>query len=474
MIAVQAPHSPLAPVEAFGLETLLDLSRLIPAPVPDPRLPALRIVPGPSDPADDVATIAVSPGRAGTEVLITTGLLAAAGRLAGAWVEQGSALEDRHGRTPSHANPICAGGRWREALVSRAGVALREAVAAVAPERAALRLVPAWPEGRSWAAILTHDLDLVAGWPLAAGLRVTELLRHGAPLQAARVVAAGAGAIAGAPVERAMHRLLERLGAAGVRSTWFILCGTPTLATWRRGDLTYRPESPRVRKLLESVRAAGHQVGLHGSFATRTDAVLLAGQRTRLEALVDGPVRAVRQHFLRMRPGATQRAMVEAGFTVDATFGFADRSGFRLGTADLVPAWDREHDRALPLAELPLHWMDRTLSKYAGVEDPEAWVADGLERAAEAETVGGAWCGLWHPNLSTPLGFPGAEAAFDQLLAGLASRRPWFATVHEAVEWRQLRRAVRAAPGGEGFVAPRALPVVDLGGATVAQARVAA
>lgn len=473
MIAVQARTTPLAPVEAFGLETLLDLSRLIPVPAPDPGLPTLRIVSAPSSPAQDVTTITVSPERAGTEVRVTTGLLAAAGRLAGAWVEQGSTLEDRFGRIPSEVNPLCAGGRWREALVSRAGAALREAAVAVAPDRAMLRLVPAWPEGRGWAAVLTHDLDIVNGWPIAAGLRVLELLRHGAPVQAGRVLVAGAGATAGAPVEKAVRRLLERLGAAGVHSTWFILSGTPTLATWCRGDLTYRSESPRVRNLLESLREAGHQIGLHGSFATRTDSELLAEQRSRLEALVNGPVSAIRQHFLRMRPGATQRAMVEAGFTVDVTFGFPDRSGFRLGTADPVPAWDREHDRPLPITEVPLHWMDRTQSKYAGIEDPAAWVADGLESAAEAEAVGGAWCGLWHPNLSAPLGFPGAEEAFDRLLAELGRRRPWFATVNEAVEWRRLRGAVRAMPDGTGFLAPRALPVVDIAGVAVAEAMVA-
>jgi hypothetical protein len=146
-----------------------------------------------------------------------------------------------------------------------------------------------------------------------------------------------------------------------------------------------------------------------------------------------------------MRPGEAQRNMVEAGFEYDATWGFADRNGFRLGVADVVPAWDAARSTTMPLEILPLIWMDRALSKYAGVEDAERWVSDALELVGACRAVEGAWVGLWHPNSIEPLGFPGAEPAFVHLLQMLAGDRPYFATARKIVEWRRFRRSVRAA-----------------------------
>jgi hypothetical protein len=88
--------------------------------------------------------------------------------------------------------------------------------------------------------------------------------------------------------------------------------------------------------------------------------------------------------------------------------------------------------------------MDRALSKYQRIEDPERWVDDALELAARCRDVGGVWVGLWHPNQATELGFPGAEPALDRLLSSLAGDRPYLGTLGEIVKWRRLRRSVRA------------------------------
>jgi hypothetical protein len=167
-------------------------------------------------------------------------------------------------------------------------------------------------------------------------------------------------------------------------------------------------------------------------------------QRRTLSRLTGSSVEGTRQHFLRMRPGRTQRHMVESGFEYDASWGFADRNGFRLGVADVVQAWDAERAAVMPLDVLPLMWMDRALSKYAGVEEPGRWIEDARELARECKAAEGVWVGLWHPNTMEALGFPGAEPAFVSLLQALADDRPYFATAHRIVQWRRFRRSVRA------------------------------
>jgi hypothetical protein len=211
------------------------------------------------------------------------------------------------------------------------------------------------------------------------------------------------------------------------------------------GDSTYRVEGQPARRILSALTQAGHEIGLHGSFDTADDVESMMGQRRILSRLADSPVSGIRQHFLRMHPGRTQRIMVEAGLEYDASWGFADRNGFRLGVADVVPAWDAEREVTMPLDLVPLIWMDRALSKYAGVEEPGRWIEDARELARECRAAEGVWAGLWHPNTMESLGFPGAEAAFVSLLQALADERPYFASTHKIVQWRRFRRSVRAA-----------------------------
>jgi hypothetical protein len=217
--------------------------------------------------------------------------------------------------------------------------------------------------------------------------------------------------------------------------------------------VTYRPESDPVRRILRDLKARGCELGLHGSFATSGGDGVFQRQAKRLSE-VSGAARiaGVRQHFLRMRPGATQLKMRAAGFHYDSTWGFSDRNGFRLGVADVLPVWDATGDCAAGIEEVPFCWMDRALSKYRAVESPGVWVEDGLARAAECRLVEGLWVGVWHPNMFPSLGFPGATDAFERLMAELAAEHPFFGSLEAMVQWRVARRSAVARgvfPSGE-------------------------
>lgn len=169
----------------------------------------------------------------------------------------------------------------------------------------------------------------------------------------------------------------------------------------------------------------------------------------------------MRQHFLKMRPGQTQARMQAAGFGYDATYGFSDRNGFRLGVADVVQGWDARAAAATTLDEVPLHWMDRAQSKYQGIEDPQAWIDEAADLAERCRAMGGLWVGLWHPNLTAPLGFPDAPAAYAELLRRIVddANPPAVDTLERLVAWRRRRRAARARRiGPNGTVEWEGLP----------------
>jgi hypothetical protein len=474
MIRVSPAGTTLAPSERYGLDVLVDLSRLL--PIEDPAAPVTEVlvVEEPRDPGTLGSLVSggwgIAPGDG--VVRVPRAALRVIADVAGAGVEQRATARDRHGRVPSGENPLVAAGLEREPVVSRAGALLREAVIASAGHRP-VRLLPAWPEGRRWAAAITHDLDAVEWWALFTGLRAVELARKGDLRLTARVLAAAARSIGADPAGDGVRSLLAGEARRDLVSTWFILCGTPTLRTVLAGDLTYRPEATKAVAALRAITAGRHEVGLHGSFATGRIAGAFEAQRGRLAALAGREIAGVRQHFVKMDPGITHRSMIAAGFSYDATYGFPDRNGFRLGVADVVPGWDDERRRSTDLMEVPLIWMDRALSKYRGIEQPDAWIDDGLELAAVARQVDGLWVGLWHPNLTPPLGYPGAPEALARLLDELRGLQPYWGRLQDIVAWRRARKSVRArAVAADGRVIavlpsppPAPLRLVDAHGA---------
>jgi len=442
----------LTGVERFGLDLLIDLARV--PPVEDASADVVRVLVAERDPGDpDVRTCIARDWyleRGDGTVRVPRVVLRRIADVATAAAEQRSGARDRYGRVPSSENLLVQNTLEADPVISRAAVRLRAAVIASAGRRP-VALVAPWPDGKRWAAVVTHDLDVVALWPVFTLLRIAELSRKRELRRVGRTLRAALLAIGRDPVGRAVRSLLDDERSRGVVSTWFVLCGTPTFATMRAGDLTYHPEAPATAALLRELAARGCEINLHGSFGTTDRPELFAEQRGRLERLIGRPVLGVRQHFLRMDPGVTSQGMVAAGFRYDATYGFPDRNGFRLGVADVIPGWDAVAQRPIGLDEVPLCWMDRALSKYAGIEDPETWIAEAAALAEACQQVEGLWVGVWHPNLTPALGFPDAPRAFRALLDRLVAARPFVAPLSAVVEWRAARRSIRVhrlAPDG--------------------------
>ena len=472
----------LSAAERYGLALLVDLARLPSVEDADADVVRLDIAARDEGGADpDLPTCFAHDWyleRGDGAVRVLRAALRQITAVAGAAAEHRTAARDRYGRVPSLENALVRHGLDTEPVVSHAAARLRTAVLASAGRRRVVLATP-WPEGKRWAAALTHDLDVVAYWPLFTLLRLAELARKGQLGRCGRTLGAALTAVGRDPVGQGIRTVLDTERHYGVVSTWFVLCGTPTLATMRAGDLTYVPESPPAAAIVRSLMEHGCEIGLHGSFATAERPELFREQRARLERLAGRPVAGVRQHFLRIQPAVTQQAMLAGGFRYDATAGFPDRNGFRLGVADVIPAWDPGAERPIGLEEVPLCWMDRALSKYRGVEEPERWVAEGLALARACQEAEGLWVGVWHPNLTAPLGFPGAPTAFAELVRGVTGGAPFLGTLAALVRWRVARRSVRirrVAPDGrvEAYTAlptPAPLALEDAAGRTLEPVR---
>jgi hypothetical protein len=271
---------------------------------------------------------------------------------------------------------------------------------------------------------LTHDVDSPWRWT-KIGVRGSAARLKRSVLQV-RVGPAmrEATALAAAPVHRVRgtdpNWRFEQIVAAERRygahgSTFFVLAAHHDPHDGAAPD-RYDELRP---KLVETIREAGGEIGLHGSYTAADDAARLAEEKAKLEALA-GPVVGHRYHYLR---GDPHRNIAPLPFRYDTTLGFPDALGFRAGIARPFHPWDFERDAPAEVLELPLAAMDATLAeeRYLGLsaKRAEPQLMRLLDWAAEH---GGAFAILWHPDRFDPLTSAGWDALYSRVLEGIAER----------------------------------------------------
>jgi len=274
---------------------------------------------------------------------------------------------------------------------------------------------------------LTHDVDSPWRWT-RIGLRGAAARLKRNTLQA-RVAPAlrEATALAAAPVHRArgtdpnwrFRQIVDeerRRGASG--STFFVLAGHNDPHDGA-APAAYDELRPR---LVETIRSAGAEVGLHGSYTAADDATRLAEEKATLEALA-GEVQGHRYHYLRADPHRNVAQLATLGFRYDTTLGFPDAVGFRAGIGRPFRPWDFERDAPADLLEIPLAAMDATLAeeRYLGLsaKRTEPRLTALLDWAA---VNGGAFAILWHPDRFDPLTSGGWDRLYSRLLEGIRER----------------------------------------------------
>lgn len=333
--------------------------------------------------------------------------------------ELASSERDAHGRVPASATWLGRADATDAPVVDQIVELLRAALLGAGFDLARR------PEGGRVA--VSHDVDVPFIARPPGLLRTPRALRRawlgqlGAPRRraVAGVIRATLGDASADPVYT-FDRLLADHASAGRTATAYVLADASDPL-----DARYRLDDPEIRALLRAWCAAGHRVGVHGGYGTWRDRAALTHQATRLREVLAslGCVADAiggRQHYLRWDPALTPAHYVAAGLTHDATLGFAERPGFRRGTAWAFPAFDVAADRALPLDVEPLHLMEVSLfaERYSGYayDAPEAWSWVDAMRARVAE-VGGCWSVLWH---NTELVDSAAWTAYQRAISPLA------------------------------------------------------
>ena len=307
---------------------------------------------------------------------------------------------DEHGRFPATASIAQREGFLDRPLVNEYG------------EQLWTMLEERWPRlvrlKREFRVLPSHDVDIPFCTRRSLRNAVGDVVRRRDPGLAVRRLAGRSD------ICDTFDFLMDASEQHGVRSAFFFIAAHGPED--RIGD-GYSLGDPRVLALLRRIHARGHEIGLHGSYASRDDPQRLDRELSALRRSCTGEgieqdAWGGRQHFLRWAPPVWS-AYERAGLDYDTSLSFADRPGFRAGICCEYPVFDLAQRRTLRLRERPLVAMEMTLQQYLGLDDDAA-----LERLAELKRTcrrfGGDFTLLWHNDR---LSWRGARRVYREALA---------------------------------------------------------
>ena len=158
------------------------------------------------------------------------------------------------------------------------------------------------------------------------------------------------------------------------------------------------------------------RLGLHPSYHSATRPGLVAEELARLQRGSGREVVASRQHFLRISFPVTFRTLLECGIREDHSLMWADRQGFRAGTARSFPWYDLRREESTALRLVPPHAMDVTARYYERLSPKQA-VEAWRRLAEECRASGTALRCIWHnSNLGPWYGWWPWRAAYEASL----------------------------------------------------------
>jgi hypothetical protein len=122
-------------------------------------------------------------------------------------------------------------------------------------------------------------------------------------------------------------------------------------------QLMFNGKLVTVKEYIAYLNSKGHEIGLHGSFKSFNDVLLLKHQKHELEKLLKNKIYINRFHYLHFDITDSPKALYQSDFEIDSSLGFNCDVGFRAGTG--FPYFIEIDNNYI--LEIPLIIMDTSL-----------------------------------------------------------------------------------------------------------------
>ncbi|MDA9340217.1 polysaccharide deacetylase family protein [Polaribacter sp.] len=180
-------------------------------------------------------------------------------------------------------------------------------------------------------------------------------------------------------------------------------------------DTNVSPAKNKYRLLIKNL-ADYAIVGLHPSYFTMKDAVMLKKEKERLENITNAPVIRSRQHYLRFNLPETYQQLIDLEIEEDYSMGYASTVGFRASTCTPFYFYDLDFEIQTPLKVFPFALMDTTLNDYMKLT-PKQSLGKIRDLRNEVKAVNGTFITLFHnESLSNHLRWKGWKRLYESMI----------------------------------------------------------
>lgn len=257
--------------------------------------------------------------------------------------------------------------------------------------------------GRKFAVALTHDIDNCRSAWLEGSMSE---LKRGRLLSVPRLIARHflKGQDAWFNFDE-ISRIEKQYQAS---SSFYFLPRKGRTGNMKNAD--YNIDDKRLRRTIELLRGEGHEIGIHGSVGTHTDAGKL---KTEMPESVSGN----RFHYLLFDSVKSVSVLEECGIKYDTSLGFPDHTGFRRATCYPFYLFNFERNDISPVLEIPLTAMDASMAqkKYMGLKHQDALNIT-FKLIDEVKKHEGVFTILWHNTYFSGYKYEGWRDVYIRVL----------------------------------------------------------
>ena len=159
-------------------------------------------------------------------------------------------------------------------------------------------------------------------------------------------------------------------------------------------DRNIATSSPILQQLVRAV-ASFSKLGIHPSYYSSENNGYLRQEKQTLERILNSPVTASRQHYLRFKLPETYVQLLNEGITDDYSMGYAELPGFRAGICTPFLFYNLLTEEETSLTIHPITYMEGSF-----IEDMKLDTQQSIEEIkrliATVKEVNGAFLCIWH------------------------------------------------------------------------------
>ena len=186
-------------------------------------------------------------------------------------------------------------------------------------------------------------------------------------------------------------------------------------------DKNIAPASNAMWKLVK-IHAKKYCVGIHPSWQSGDDLLLLKKEKVYLEAITEKTITRSRQHYIRFQFPVTFRRLITAGIKDDYSMGYGSTNGFRASSASSFYWYDLEREEETDLRIHPFCFMDAN-SYFEQHLTPQEASAELNHYSTICKEVNGQLITVWHNNfLGTAHEFKGWKEIYEAFMQQITTQ----------------------------------------------------